>query len=190
MSRIATALSIVIGLSVAASAGTVNAQTIRWGAPVRIWSSTPVIEGRITALSGASDDTLRFRDNPESDEYSVARQSLTRVDLRTRHVSPVLGTFGGILVGGVVGAGAGFILGSLSVEHDRSVHQCPDGDCGLVMLGTIPLGFIAGAISGGIVGHHLAGDKWERVVDPQQIRVGFAARPHRGLGVAVTWPTQ
>ena len=145
---------------------------------------------RVTNVTGARDDTLLFRDNPSSQEFSVAKSALTRVDLSMRRGSPVVGTFSSVLLGGGVGIGAGLALGYAIVQHDRSTGNCPDGNCGLVLLYTLPLGFVAGAITGGIVGHHIARESWQHLPDPRQIRIAWAIRPHNGIGVGVTVLTQ
>ena len=189
MSRLAAALSIVIGLGATTSSRPAHAQTIHSGSRVRIWSSTPSIEGKVTIVSGARDDTLLFRDTPESEELSVAKHSLTRVDLSTSRGSPVLGTLAGVFFGAFVGTGVGSGVADMIAQHDRSTGRC-GGDCAFDGFAAVEVGFVAGVISGGIIGNHVAGEKWERVVDPQQIRISLAARPHRGLGVAVTWPTR
>ena len=141
------------------------------------------MKGKITAVSGARDDTLLLRDKPQSEEFSIAKNFLTRVDLSTRRGSPGLGTLGGALVGAVVGAGAGLGVGNLltATGYERGNE--------FVAFNTTVLGLVVGGISGGIIGHRLARERWQRLTDPHQIRIALAA-PHRGLGVAVRWPTR
>src|SRR5881396_2158605 len=119
-----------------------RAQTLHAGSRVRVWSSAPLIDGRVTTIASVRGDTVVFRDNPSGEELTVANTALTRVDLSVRRGSPIVGTVGGVLVGMIVGVAAGIA---------PVIGNCPDLGCGPILSTSVPLGFLLGAMVGGVV---------------------------------------
>jgi hypothetical protein len=143
----------------------VSAQNIPSGSTVRIWSSTPPLEGHVTTVIGAAGDTLRFRDRHNSKPFLVTANAVTRIDV-AKSQSGLTRFMYGALIGGAAGA-------ALGVRHAFMHDERP------AALLAVPLGWVAGVIGGAAIGSAVPSRRsWRRVEDPRQIRIVISATGH------------
>ncbi|HYL22333.1 MAG TPA: hypothetical protein VEU74_11270 [Gemmatimonadales bacterium] len=120
----------------------------------------------VGTLSSIDSQTIELRDERGA-VVNVSRVPGTRLDLSTG--SGACGRKRGecVALGFLGGAGAGALVGFLSVESQGGARACGENLCELIYWFTIPIGAVVGAIVGGVVG----GEHWKTVDAP--VRVGL-----------------
>lgn len=167
-------LVVVLGLIVSTLAGAQDTLPLRDGQRVRVStrSATTSSTGSVLALQG---DTLFLRSDRDGEAHAILRGNLVSVDTSrgSRHIGP--GPLGGAIIGLGVGLVGGNALGKLFADRDRARHQCPDGNCELIKLLTIPLGGLFGFAVGGVIGSQLDAERWNAVTLPLREAAGSGA---------------
>jgi hypothetical protein len=123
---------------------------------LRVWATEPAIAGRVVLLLGADSQRVRLGDVVSRSEWLVPRTSLTRVDTAAPPLRTAAATTTGALLGGAAG---------LALDYFVAPGSCID-ECR-----TLPLGLLAGAVIGGVIGHHIASSRWLRLAQPAQLQV-------------------
>ena len=133
------------------------------GDTVRVWAVQPRLNGDVGIFDRLAADTLRFtQPSPSLLPTAVAYPNLRRIDVRRGvHRSP-----GRILLGTIVGAGAGMIVGGyLGTWIECGSHCGDEGDleglAGLLLGGAS--GLLAGGVTGGIITARHRVPRWDPV---------------------------
>jgi len=177
-------LRICVALLLGAPLGVLRAQdsiTLVPGARVRVRTPEPDCENPKTSfcprrsvigtLASMDSATIVLRDENGA-VVRVSRVPDTRLDLSTgsgacgHHRAQCVG------LGFLGGAAAGVLAGFVSVESQGGAKACGENLCELIYWFTIPIGALAGAIVGGVVG----AEHWHEVDPP--VRVGLRPDGH------------
>jgi len=151
-------------------------QSIEPGTHVRVSTSRHLpFQGTVTSVSDGSIvvDTVRISIN-----------SISELRVRDRRSNAGRGA---VIGGATLGALSGIALGAACAGSSGSFIDCSDNVPGAFVMGA-GVGFVAGAVFGGLIGAFVKTDRWEQVhVD--RLRVGVV--PRRGgpltLGLSLSF---
>ena len=160
--RVAAFLIVVLAGQARAQGG-LTLSTLSPGDTVRVWSVAPRLNGALGAFTSFRADTFTLSQLPPNPTAmalaSVPYASLRRVDVRRGlHRSG-----GRIVVGVLLGAAAGLVVGGPSGAAIECRHGCPGDFGGLAgfVVGSA-VGIVAGGIGGGLIGARRT-PNWEYV---------------------------
>ncbi len=150
--------------------------TLTPGARVRAWNSQPADERFVGTLLEIRGDTLSLQGEGRADTTRILRTAVTRLDIsagQMRHTGR--GAARGFLIGGAVGALAGFLIEPGTCYFDSGCRELDALVGGAFGAGT-------GLLIGTVVGAITTSDRWQEVpVD--RFRVGLL--PQRNGRVAL-----
>ncbi len=125
------------------------------GSRIRITVNKPSKHFFIGTLVSADADSLRFADSSGVSAIPIA--SVDRLE-RSRGRRSNAGR--GALIGGLIGAGAGLVLGLAASAEEGGWYEVGAED---VAVATVFLGAIAGSV-GALIGAASKGERWEPVI--------------------------
>ena len=179
---------VLLGLIVSTSVSAQNTLPLREGQRIRVSTrdGTTSSTGSVLALVA---DTLFLRSDRDGVAHAILRSDLVSVDSSrgSRHVGP--GPLGGAIIGLGVGLVAGYAVGKHVADRDRARNKCPDGNCELIKLLTIPIGGLVGFAVGGVIGSQLDAERWNAVTLSLREASGFRASraPMIAVQLPVSW---
>ena len=163
--RILWSAALVAPALSAAQTAAVRDWPVAAGSRVRILSPALGDQKQTGSVLSATSDTLVFLPLKQSISTPISTPNIAGIEVaRGTHTSKLVGA----LLGFVVGAGAGSIIGSVTYKRPKCVDFCFDmfGREGNIVVGGV-LGGLGGTIAGLVVGNRKS-DNWVPVTVPRQ----------------------
>lgn len=174
--------SLLVELLFATTASSQDTLHVREGQRIRV-STRSAPEWQVGTVISQNRDTIVIRTVPHGEILSLPRADVAQLDTSTGPGHPGFGALGGAAIGLVAGGLGGALVGKFIASRDRARNNCPDGDCELVELITVPVGGAIGAIAGMIIGSQAGGEHW----DPVPLYLSAGVGPRGGERFSIRW---